>query len=64
MPKKKLSINWLEVERIMLKSFRGHGMTEDEEKLITLAFKKHPIIYHRTHMKMKIGEVKRIRMGG
>lgn len=59
--KPKPPIDWREIERIMLKSFRGHGATADEMKKIDDAYKREPKEYGRRNDAVRNKEIAAIR---
>lgn len=56
-------IDWLRIERFMLRAFRGETLTPAEAKLIEEAFTRDPKEYGRRSKEVRAQEIARIRSG-
>jgi hypothetical protein len=54
-------IDWKRIESLMLRSFRGEKMYDDEMDLIQLAHRKHPDRYRDLNRRVRANEIERIR---
>jgi hypothetical protein len=55
--------DWAKIERLMLRSFRGESMSDEEQDLTVEAHRCEPVKYKEVHQKMKAAEIDRIRSG-
>ncbi len=55
--------DWVKIERMMLRSFRGETMSDEEQDLAMEAHRCEPAKYKEVHQKMKAAEVEKIRSG-
>ena len=54
-----MNIDWDKVERLMLRSFTGGGLTEEEQKLVQAAYKADPKEYGERNHRVRGDEIKR-----
>ena len=59
----KVEIDWSIVQAIMLRSFRGRGLNDEERRYIEKAYKADEKKYGEVHRAMKVAEVDKIRSG-
>ena len=59
----KKAFDWVKIERLMLRSFRGETMSDEEQDLTMEAHRCEPEKYKEVHQQMKTAEVGRIRSG-
>jgi hypothetical protein len=57
-------IDWNKIERLMLKSFTGGSLTEDEQRQVAAAHKASPKEYREHHARIVNDEVVRKRRFG
>jgi len=60
----KPTVEWSKIERLMLKSFTGGGLTEDEQKMVQRAHKADPKGYGERHSQIVRKEVARKKRDG
>jgi hypothetical protein len=60
----KPTVEWSTVERLMLKSFTGGGLTEAEQRTVYAAFNADPKGYSERHTRIVRDEVERRRRDG
>lgn len=58
---KKPPVDWRTIERLMLKGFRGQGLTQDETALISDAYKRAPAEYGKRGNAVREKEIAAIR---
>lgn len=56
------TIDWNRLERIMLRSFRGEHLSDEDNDLCQQAFNADPEQYAQHHKAVKEEEIRRIRM--
>jgi len=56
--------NWFRIEQLMLKSFTGQALTEDEQREVQKAYEGDPKEYGQRHQRVVYEEIERKRRDG